>query len=65
MGSWTARADAIDIAVVEQFYPDDVGKVAASESQSSIASSGLAEKLDRKWSQAEDRGPSVGGGLNE
>ncbi len=53
------------MAVVEEFYPDDFGRVAPSESQTSTAGSALAEKLDRKWSQAEDRSPSVGGGLNE
>lgn len=52
------------IAVVEEFYADDFGKVAASESQSSPGGFGLAQKLDRKWSQADNCGAGVGGGPN-
>lgn len=50
------------IAVVEEFYADDFGEVAPSESRASTGNLGLAQKLDRKWSQFDDRGPGVGGG---
>ncbi|MGJ7523405.1 hypothetical protein ACSFA0_23190 [Variovorax sp. LT1P1] len=49
------------VAVVEEFYPDDLDTVAASSLKPSTGKPGLAEKLDRKWTLAEGTGIGAGG----